>query len=519
MTEKNKLIKEKSLYLQQHADNPVFWYPWCEEAFDIAKEKNKPIMLSIGYSACHWCHVMAHESFEDQETADFLNNNFINIKVDREERPDIDKIYQMSQSIITGKNGGWPLTIFMDNNKFPFFGGTYFPKDNKYGLPSFKQILKRVVHFYTNNKEDIKSQNINVLDVFNKLQERESIERKIDDEIISELKIQLDSSIDTINGGFGSSPKFPHFPSLIFCINNINSDLDRKKIIYTLNRMCVSGISDPISGGFFRYSVDDLWMIPHFEKMLYDNGPMMSVLCDSFIYFDDKYYLKKAEEIFNWVDEFMTSEMGGFFSTMDADSDGEEGKFYVFTTEELEDSLNKSELSLLNNYLLNLSKPNFEGSHHLHVHRNKEESYKENIKMFGDIFMKLSDIRSKKNIPGIDKKILLSWNCLYIKGMIKLYKITHTDRYLKSIDKALNFICENMIEDDFIYSCFNEEACFPGYLDDYAMFASALMDYLTIKWDSKYYEICKKICSNLINDFEDKEKGGYFFTSNNHEKL
>ena len=519
MTEINKLIKEKSLYLQQHADNPVFWYPWCEEAFEIAREKNKPIMLSIGYSACHWCHVMAHESFEDQETADFLNDNFINIKVDREERPDIDKIYQMSQSIITGKNGGWPLTIFMDNNKFPFFGGTYFPKENKYGLPSFKQILKRVVHFYINNKEDIKSQNINVLDVFNKLKERESVERKIDDSIVSELKIQLDSSIDSINGGFGSSPKFPHFPSLFFCMDNINSELDRKKIVHTIDRMCVSGISDPINGGFFRYSVDDIWMIPHFEKMLYDNGPMMSVLCDSFIHFNDKYYLKKAEEIFNWVEGFMTSEMGVFYSTIDADSDGEEGKYYVFTPKELDDNFSKSDLDLLDNYLLNLSKPNFEGSHHLHVHRKKEASFKKDIKKFDDIFRKLSDIRNKKNIPGIDKKILLSWNCLYIKGMIKLYKVTQREKYLTTIDKALNFICQNMIEDDFIYSCFNGKSCFPGYLDDYAMFASSLMDYLTIKWDSKYFEICNKLCVHLINDFEDKEKGGYYFTSNNHEKL
>ena len=519
MTEINKLIKEKSLYLQQHANNPVFWYPWCEEAFEIAKQQSKPIMLSVGYSACHWCHVMAHESFEDQKTADILNNNFINIKVDREERPDIDKIYQMSQSIITGKNGGWPLTIFMDSDKFPFFGGTYFPKDNKYGLPSFKDILKRVIHFYKNNQEDIKSQNINVLDVFNKIQDRVSVERKIDDKIIDELKTQLDSSFDTINGGFGSSPKFPHFPSLSFCINNIQSDLDRKKIIHTIDRMCVSGISDQINGGFFRYSVDDLWMIPHFEKMLYDNGPMMSILCDCFVHFNDKYYLKKAEEISDWAREFMTSDSGVFYSTIDADSDGEEGKYYVFTTKELEDNFNESELVLLNNYMLDLNKPNFEGNHHLHVHKKKEINFKEDIKMFDGILNKLSNIRSKKNIPGIDKKILLSWNCLFIKGMIKLYKVTQKRKYLNTIDTAINFICQNMVEEDFVYSCFNEEPCFPGYLDDYALLASALMDYLTINWNTKYYEVCKKLCFHLINDFEDKDKGGYFFTSNNHEKL
>ena len=310
MSETNKLNKENSLYLRQHADNPVFWYPWCDEAFHDAKKFNKPIMLSIGYSACHWCHVMAHESFEDQDTANILNDSFINIKVDREERPDIDKIYQMSQSIITGKNGGWPLTIFMDHNKFPFFGGTYFPKEDKYGMLSFKKILARVLDFYINNKEEIKTQNINVLEVFNKLQERESKEDNINADTISKLKTQLNSITDTINGGFGSAPKFPHFPSLSFSIANCSSDLDRKKIKYTLDRMCVSGINDPVDGGFFRYSVDDLWMIPHFEKMLYDNGPMMSVLCDSHAAFDDSFYLKKANEIFKWVNNFMTSEYG-----------------------------------------------------------------------------------------------------------------------------------------------------------------------------------------------------------------
>ena len=338
MKEMNKLNKERSLYLQQHADNPVDWYPWCDEAFEIAKKTNKPIMLSIGYSACHWCHVMAHESFEDQETADILNTHFINIKVDREERPDVDKVYQMSQSIITGKNGGWPLTIFMDHDKFPFFGGTYFPKEDKYGMLSFKKILMRVVEFYKNNQDDIKSQNINVLNVFKNLQSRENEEKVIDQSLIDKLKLQLSSIMDTINGGFGSAPKFPQFPSLAFYIDNYSTDLEKSKIQYTMDRMCVSGINDHIDGGFFRYSVDDVWMIPHFEKMLYDNGPMMSILCDSYIEFKDDFYLKKANSIYEWVSECMTSEEGVFYSTIDADSEGHEGKYYIFTTDEIQQS-------------------------------------------------------------------------------------------------------------------------------------------------------------------------------------
>ena len=519
MKQINELKNERSLYLKQHADNPVFWYPWGEKAFAEAKRLNKPIMLSIGYSACHWCHVMAHESFEDQETADILNSNFINIKVDREERPDVDKIYQMSQSIITGKNGGWPLTIFMDHEKFPFFGGTYFPKEDKYGMLSFKKILKRVVEFYENNKEDIKKQNSNVLEVFKRLNLRETEATKIDQSIVNKLKTQLDSITDTINGGFGSAPKFPQFPSLSFCLNNCSTELEIKKIKYTIDRMCTSGINDHIDGGFYRYSVDDLWMIPHFEKMLYDNGPMMSILCDSHMKFGDDLYIDRAKEIYNWAKLFMTSKEGVFYSTIDADSEGSEGKYYIFSNDELKESLESQEIDLLNEYFLDLTKPNFEGKHHLHLHRKKEDDFKKNKHKFEKIFNKLSNLRKAKVLPSIDKKILLSWNCLYIKGLIKLYKITKDENILKTINKALDFIIHNMMSSETIYSCFNQEPCFPGYLDDYALLGSVLIDYLTIEYNQDYYDVCKRVCDDLINDFEDKEKGGFFFTSNRHEQL
>ena len=519
MKQINELKNERSLYLKQHADNPVFWYPWGEKAFAEAKRLNKPIMLSIGYSACHWCHVMAHESFEDQETADILNSNFINIKVDREERPDVDKIYQMSQSIITGKNGGWPLTIFMDHEKFPFFGGTYFPKEDKYGMLSFKKILRRVVEFYENNKEDIKKQNSNVLEVFKRLNLRETEATKIDQSIVNKLKTQLDSITDTINGGFGSAPKFPQFPSLSFCLNNCSTELEIKKIKYTIDRMCTSGINDHIDGGFYRYSVDDLWMIPHFEKMLYDNGPMMSILCDSHMKFGDDLYIDRAKEIYNWAKLFMTSKEGVFYSTIDADSEGSEGKYYIFSNDELKESLESQEIDLLNEYFLDLTKPNFEGKHHLHLHRKKEDDFKKNKHKFEKIFNKLSNLRKAKVLPSIDKKILLSWNCLYIKGLIKLYKITKDENILKTINKALDFIIHHMMSSETIYSCFNQEPCFPGYLDDYALLGSVLIDYLTIEYNQDYYDVCKRVCDDLINDFEDKEKGGFFFTSNRHEQL
>ena len=283
--------------------------------------------------------------------------------------------------------------------------------------------------------------------------------------------------------------------------------------------MCTSGINDHIDGGFYRYSVDDLWMIPHFEKMLYDNGPMMSILCDSHMKFGDDLYIDRAKEIYNWAKLFMTSKEGVFYSTIDADSEGSEGKYYVFSNDELNESLENQEIDSLNEYFLDLTKPNFEGKHHLHLHRKKEDDFKKNKHKFEKIFNKLSNLRKAKVLPSIDKKILLSWNCLYIKGLIKLYKITKDENILKTINKALDFITHKMMSSETIYSCFNQEPCFPGYLDDYALLGSVLIDYLTIEYNQDYYDVCKRVCDDLINDFEDKEKGGFFFTSNRHEQL
>lgn len=516
----NRLKDEKSLYLKQHASNPVDWYPWCDEAFQESKEKNKPIMLSIGYSACHWCHVMAHESFEDNETANILNKDFINIKIDKEERPDLDKIYQMSQTIITGKNGGWPLTIFMDHNKFPFFGGTYFPKEDRYGMISFKKILSRVSDFYKNNKDDIKQQNINVQNVFSHIQKKSSNNKNIRVDLIDKLKNQLNDITDTINGGFGSSPKFPHFPSLYFLIEHSKSNLELSKIQYTLDRMCVSGINDLVNGGFYRYSVDDLFMIPHFEKMLYDNGPMLGVLCDAYVMFNEEFYLSKAVSIYEWVNKFMTNENGVFYSTMDADSDGEEGKYYVFTDEQLMNVLDDSERVLFQELFFNENdKPNFEGRYHLHVKRGMHSQFKKEYRSLDNFFKKLSDIRSVRNLPGVDKKILLSWNCLYIKGLIKLYKIKNDSKIFTNIDKSLEFITSEMMDENMIFSVFHDNKCFPGYLDDYAFLSSCLLDYLTLKWNSQYYKLVKIICNKILDDFEDIEHGGYFFTSKDHQEM
>ena len=365
----NKLSTEKSLYLQQHADNPVNWFPWSEEPFDIAKKNDMPIILSVGYSACHWCHVMAQESFEDIETAELMNKYFVNIKVDKEERPDLDKIYQLSQAIITGKAGGWPLTIFMSPNKIPFFAGTYFPNEQKYGLPSFKEILERVNEFYKTKKNDIAEQNIKIARIFQDLGRKTDNKETIDQTFINQIKLELISSIDKIHGGFGSAPKFPQTYNLSFILNcaNKNDKEDLENISNTIERMCLGGIFDQVEGGFFRYSVDDLWMIPHFEKMLYDNGPLIELLCKTYRLTLNPIFLKRIKQTSNWLINKMQDKNGGFYSSIDADSEHVEGKYYVWKKEELKSILNDEDFEIIEkSYFVN-GKPNFEDKYHFHV--------------------------------------------------------------------------------------------------------------------------------------------------------
>ena len=394
----NRLNKEKSDYLLQHADNPVDWYPWSKEAFDKAEKEDKPIILSIGYSACHWCHVMAHESFEDEATADIMNKFFINIKLDKEERPDLDKIYQMSQTIITGKTGGWPLTVFMTPKKFPFFAGTYFPDTERHGLPSFKDILTRVNDFYRDQKKDIELQNVQIKNIFNKLNQSKESKNIIDDELLESVKNELVSSIDKVHGGFGSAPKFPHTNNLDFLIKSLKSgDQDTLDVInLTLMRMCCSGIYDHLKGGFFRYSVDELWMIPHFEKMLYDNGPMISILSNAYRKTGNIIYLDRLSKTCDWIIDEMQSNDGGYYSTIDADSENKEGKFYVWSDDQIKKILTSKELEVFKKIFVVYDRPNFEGEYHLHITKTNESYYKENLEEANQICMKLYNEREKR---------------------------------------------------------------------------------------------------------------------------
>ena len=517
----NRLKNEKSEYLLQHADNPVDWYPWSKEAFDKAEKENKPIMLSIGYSACHWCHVMAHESFEDDGTAELMNANFINIKLDKEERPDLDKIYQMSQTIITGKTGGWPLTVFMTPTKFPFFAGTYFPDTERHGLPGFKDILLRVMDFYKNQRDDISKQNIQIKNIFETLNKTKETKNIVNEDLLSKVKSELISSIDRVHGGFGSAPKFPHVNNLDFLIKTTEKD-DKETlelIELTLTRMTCAGIYDHLKGGFFRYSVDELWMIPHFEKMLYDNGPMIDILCNAYKITKNSLYLDKINQTCQWAIEEMQDKQGGFYSTIDADSEHTEGKFYVWTDEELKDILNTNELKLFKEIFVVYDKPNFEGKYHLHVTKTNQECYINNKNSADLICAKLLKIRNGRVRPTTDKKILVSWNSLIMTGLINAYKITGNNNYYNSAKKCFDFIRNNMWVNNKLYACYHDKPYFNAYLDDYAFLSKACIEFLKIDWNEKDFSFLENLTDSLINNFQDKENGGFYYTSDTHEEL
>ena len=517
----NRLKNEKSEYLLQHADNPVDWYPWSEEAFDQAEKENKPIMLSIGYSACHWCHVMAHESFEDDGTAELMNANFINIKLDKEERPDLDKIYQMSQTIITGKTGGWPLTVFMTPEKFPFFAGTYFPDTERHGLPGFKDILLRVMDFYKNQRDDISKQNMQIKNIFETLNKTKETKNIINEDLLDKVKSELISSIDKVHGGFGSAPKFPHVNNLDFLIKTTEkNDKETLELIeLTLTRMTCAGIYDHLKGGFFRYSVDELWMIPHFEKMLYDNGPMIDILCNAYKITKNSLYLDKINQTCQWAIEEMQDRQGGFYSTIDADSEHMEGKFYVWTDEELKDILNANELKLFKEIFVVYDKPNFEGKYHLHVTKTNQECYINNKNSADLICAKLLKIRNGRVRPSTDKKILVSWNSLLMIGLINAYKITGNNNYYNSAKKCFDFIRNNMWVNNKLYACYHDKPYFNAYLDDYAFLSKACIEFLKIDWNEKDFSFLENLTDSLINNFQDQENGGFYYTSDTHEEL
>jgi uncharacterized protein len=532
----NRLARETSPYLQQHADNPVDWYPWGAEALEFAKSANRPILLSVGYSACHWCHVMAHESFEDPAVADVMNRLFVNIKVDREERPDIDQIYQTAQQMLTRQTGGWPLTMFLTPDGTPFAGGTYFPKEARYNLPGFPEVCEAMATAYRDRGDDIARQNEALRDAFQRMQPGQPAHHsEFSASPIAAALAQTKRSFDREHGGFGGAPKFPHPAELEFCLRAHAASNDAEALTVasvTLEEMAKGGIYDHLGGGFSRYSVDASWTIPHFEKMLYDNGPLLRLYADAWLVTGNPRFKEAAEGIAGWVMREMQSPEGAYYSSLDADSEGVEGKFYVWTPDLARALLEPDEYAVIAAHYGLDGPPNFEHIFwHLRVTRELSEvakslgrSEKDCADLLETAKLKLSLEREKRVRPGRDDKVLVSWNALMIEGMARAAVVFERKDWLTSAARAVSFIAENMRDathgKEHLYATYKDgRAHLNAYLDDYAFLLKALLELLQAEFRGEWLELAEELAEALLESFEDPAAGGFFFTSHEHERL
>jgi len=531
----NRLAETTSPYLRQHAHNPVDWWPWCPEALARAQAEDKPILLSVGYSACHWCHVMAHESFEDEATAEVMNRLFINIKVDREERPDLDKIYQTAHQILARRGGGWPLTVFLTpEDQRPFFAGTYFPKTARHGLPAFTDLLERVAAAYREKGDAIRAQNRSLMDAMSRLEAAGG--GKIPDRAaLDEARRELAASFDASHGGFGQAPKFPHPTHLELLLRryaktSAEGEADRaalKMAAFTLERMIRGGIRDQVGGGFCRYSVDDAWMIPHFEKMLYDNGPLLALCCDAWQATGDPLYREAAVATADFVIREMQAPEGGYYSSLDADSEGEEGKFYVWDRDEVRALATAEEYAALAAVYGLDRAPNFEGKWHLHGYRTPAEAASklgtdpaQVTAALDAARQKLLLARERRARPGRDDKILTAWNGLMITGMARAARVLDRPDYLASAEAALAFVRGALWQGDrLLAACQDGKAHLNAYLDDYAFLIEALLELLATRWQSPDLAFAVALADILLARFADPEDGGFYFTGSDHEPL
>jgi hypothetical protein len=526
----NALIHETSPYLLQHAHNPVHWYPWGTEALERAQKEDKPIMLSIGYSACHWCHVMAHESFEDEATAAVMNEHFINIKVDREERPDLDRIYQTAQQLLTQRTGGWPLTMFLTPDQLPFFGGTYFPPASRYGLPGFRDLLLRVTEYYRKAQEDIRKQNLSMQEALLHIGSLPPPDAglQLNNEPLPVAVQQLAESFDQKHGGFGGAPKFPHPSSLERLLRdhlahqkeNETTGHSLHLLEHTLRNMAGGGIYDQLGGGFSRYSVDERWMIPHFEKMLYDNGPLLTLYTQAWQITHNPLYKTIALETAAWVMREMQAPDGGYYSSLDADSEGHEGKFYVWNREEIRALLDADEFAVAERYF-GLDQPaNFEGHWHLYVAAPLAPATERTVGLLRNARHKLLAVRNERIWPGRDEKILTSWNALMIKGLATATAVFEDASCFDSAARALEFIRTTLWRNGrLLATCKGGKAHLNAYLDDYAFLIDAILSLLSYRWNPDWLHFAVDLADTLLTHFADNDNGGFYFTAHDHEKL
>ncbi len=552
----NKLSKETSPYLLQHAENPVDWYPWGEGALALAKSQNKPILLSIGYSACHWCHVMAHESFEDDETAALMNQHFINIKVDREERPDLDKLYQSAHQLLTQRSGGWPLTMFlMPDDQMPFFGGTYFPDKPRFQMPSFKQLLFQVAGLFNDRKSDIQQQSQSLSDALKRIYQVKNKTVTLTSAPLDQARMDLQQQFDSEQGGFGIAPKFPHTPFIerllrhaLLTTTQDTADKNALSIaLFTLEKMARGGVNDQLGGGFCRYSTDNDWMIPHFEKMLYDNGTLLAEYVHAYAQSSaikpSPLFERVCHETAQWVMREMQSDVtegqGGYYSSFDADSkdkNGEmhEGLFYVWQPKEVRQLLTVEEYTVFSRRFGLDKNANFEGDWHLHIYVTMQalaEEFNQTEQALSSLInsarKKLQITRSKRILPDRDEKILTSWNGLMIRGMALSARYLNNLEYATSATQAVDFIRNTLWlkKQGRLLATYKADdktmgkAHLNAYLDDYAFLLDALLELLQVRWRAIDLDFAIQIADTLLEQFEDKENGGFWFVSHDHESL
>lgn len=526
----NRLFHETSPYLLQHAHNPVDWYPWGEEALNRAKKEDKPILLSIGYSSCHWCHVMEEESFEKEAIAKIMNERFINIKVDREERPDLDEVYMNAVQVMTG-SGGWPMTVFLTPALVPFHAGTYFPPEDRGGMPGFPKVLVTISDYYRTHREEVGKVAAQMKDALRQIVEIVPSRESMDEKILLNAFETLERQFDPHFGGFGGAPKFPGSMALSFLLRFWKRTGTKKAlemVEITLEKMANGGIYDHLGGGFHRYSVDDRWLIPHFEKMLYDNALLSRTYFEAYQATRKERYCTVGKEILKFALREMKSPDGGFYSTQDADSEGKEGKFYVWTRDEIEEILGKVEGAAFSAY------------HGVTPHGNFEEG--KSVLTIASTLEKVSDLygipipdlktllekgrekllisRETRIKPGRDEKILTSWNGLMISSLVDGFKVTGDDAYLHAAREAAHFILRQMRKDGTLMRVFNRERCqVKAYSEDYAFFIQALLDLYEATFEMSWLDGANDLNEGMIDHFWDEAKGGFFFSGKENESL
>jgi len=511
----NHLINESSPYLLQHAHNPVDWYPWGEAAFAKARGENKPVLLSIGYSACHWCHVMAHESFEDQDIAQLMNDLFVNIKVDREERPDLDQIYMNAVQMMT-HHGGWPMTVFLTPDGVPFYGGTYFPPQDRYNMPGFPRVLISVAEAYRDRKDDIVETGTSLLNELRRLSEPSGAAHPVEKELLDAAYAGTVQSYDSLNGGFGGAPKFPPAMALEFLLRTYartgNQDaLDM--VEHTCEKMARGGMYDQLGGGFHRYSTDAKWLVPHFEKMLYDNALLSRLYLHYFQVTQEPLARETAEGILDYVLREMTDPAGGFYSTQDADSEGHEGKFFVWDLNEITSVLGAEDVREFNAYFNVTEGGNFEGKNILNVNPSAPRPSEESRR-------KLFEHREKRVKPDRDEKIITAWNGLMLASFAEAGVILRRADYTEAARKNAEFVLANLQRDGFLLRTYKDGvAKFNAYLEDYAFFIEGLVTLYETGGEFRWLKHALDLTDRMIDEFRDEKGAGFFFTGKSHENL